>query len=313
MTKIYVIAEIGNTHEGSLGLAKKFIDVAKTCGADAIKFQTHIFNEESTPDAPNPPYFMSETRKEYFERTAFNKSDLLKLKNYAEKKVGIEFMSSPFSIKAFKILNDIGVKIKIPSGEVTNHPLIKFIAKSNKEVILSSGMSSWQELDDAIKVLRENGAKKISVMQCTSEYPCKSKHVGLNVILEMRERYKNLSIGLSDHTKGIGASIAAVATGATIIEKHFTLSKNMYGSDAKNSLEPDEFKKMINEIRDIENAMNNKLDKDKMSKSLKNMKNIFEKSIYLNCNLKKGKKLAQKCLIIKNQETESQQNIILKL
>ena len=111
--------------------------------------------------------------------------------------------------------------------------------------------------------------QKISVMQCTSEYPCKSKHVGLNVILEMRERYKNLSIGLSDHTKGIGASIAAVATGATIIEKHFTLSKNMYGSDAKNSLEPDEFKKMINEIRDIENAMNNKLDKDKMSKKLK--------------------------------------------
>jgi sialic acid synthase SpsE len=291
MKKIYIIAEIGNTHEGSLGLAKCFIKKAAECGVDAVKFQTHIFDAESLPDAPNPPYFKDESRKEYFDRTAFTLNQWKELKRYTEEECKIEFLSSPFSLEAVDLLEEVGIKIyKIPSGEVTNLPLLEKIAKTGKKVFLSSGMSNWDELDEAVKTLKDNGCNDLIILQCTSEYPCAPENAGLNIIQELKERY-NLPVGYSDHTLGSAVPIAAVVLGAELIEKHFTLSKDMYGSDAKNSTEPEQFKKFVKEIRDVDIAINTKVNKDKKVKDLKNMKLIFEKSIVASRDLKKGTKL----------------------
>ncbi|MCX6184914.1 MAG: N-acetylneuraminate synthase family protein [Flavobacterium sp.] len=277
MKKTYIIAEIGNTHEGSVGLAKQFIKAAADCGVDAVKFQTHIFEAESLSSAPNPAYFKDESRKEYFERTAFNLEQYKILKDYAEQECDVDFFSSPFSSEAVDLLMDLGVStFKIPSGEVSNIPLLELIDKTGKKVILSSGMSSWEELDRAVAVFKDKD--KLTILQCTSEYPCKPENAGLNVMLEIKERYK-CKVGFSDHTLGIGIPLTAVVFGATIVEKHFTLSKLMYGSDAKNSTEPEEFKHMVDNIRAAELAMNFKIDKDEKVKELGNMKFVFEKSI----------------------------------
>lgn len=276
----YIIAEIGNTHEGSLGLAKCFIKAAAECGVDAVKMQTHIFEAESLPDAPNPPYFKDETRKEYFERTAFTLEQWKELKRYAEQDLKIDFFSSPFSLEAVDLLEAVGMNTyKIASGEVNNIPLVEKIAKTGKRVLLSSGMSSWAELDEAVETLQSNGCKDLIVLQCTSEYPCPPEQAGLNILDAMRTRYKDVQIGYSDHTMGVAVPLAAVIKGATVIEKHFTLSNKMYGSDAMNSTEPEEFKRLVDEIRQIEIALNSKVDKDAKVKSFGNMKMTFEKSV----------------------------------
>lgn len=278
--KVYIIAEIGNTHEGSLGLAKQFIKIASKCGVDAVKMQTHIFDAESLLNAPNPSYFKHESRKEYFERTAFSLDQWKELKRYAEIELNIDFFSSPFSLEAVEMLENIGVKTyKIPSGEVSNIPLLEKIGKTGKRVLLSSGMSTWSELDEAVNILKLNGCKDLTVLQCTSEYPCPPDQAGLNVLDEIKYRYNKISLGYSDHTLGIAIPIAAVLKGATVIEKHFTISKNLYGSDAQNSTEPKEFTTLVSEIRQIEIAMNHKVDKNKKAKLLKKMKITFEKSI----------------------------------
>jgi|APSaa5957512535_1039671.scaffolds.fasta_scaffold84792_2 N,N'-diacetyllegionaminate synthase len=278
--KVYIIAEIGNTHEGSLGLAKQFIKIAKKCGVDAVKMQTHMFETESLPDAPNPPYFKDETRKEYFERTAFTLEHWKELKRYSEEDLKVDFFSSPFSLEAVDMLEAVGMNTyKIASGEVNNIPLLTKIAKTGKRVLLSSGMSSWAELDEAVETLQSNGCMDLVVLQCTSEYPCPAREAGLNIIDEFKKRYKNITIGYSDHTLGVAIPLAAVIKGAEVIEKHFTLSKNMYGSDAMNSTEPAEFKRLVDEIRQVEEAMSHKINKDEKVKSLSNMKKTFEKSI----------------------------------
>lgn len=282
--KTYIIAEIGNTHEGSLGLAKCFIKAAAECGVDAVKMQTHIFEAESLPSAPNPPYFKDETRKEYFERTAFTLEQWRELKRYAEEDLKIDFFSSPFSLEAVDLLEAVGMDTyKIASGEVNNIPLLEKIAKTGKRVLLSSGMSSWAELDEAVNTLQSNGCKDLIVLQCTSEYPCSAEQSGLNVLDEIKQRYNNIQIGYSDHTLGVAVPLAAVIKGATVIEKHFTLSQKMYGSDAMNSTEPTEFKRLVDEIRQIEIALSNKIDKDEKVKTLGNMKITFEKSIVSAC------------------------------
>lgn len=286
MKGTYIIAEIGNTHEGSVGLAKQFIKTAAECGVNAVKFQTHIFEAESLPDAPNPPYFKDETRKQYFERTAFSKEQYKILKEYAEKECNIDIISSPFSIEAVDLLLSAGIKtFKIPSGEVSNTPLLEYMAIKAEWIILSSGMSSWVELDRAVNIFK--GKCNLTILQCTSEYPCLPQNAGLNVMLEIKERY-NVPVGFSDHTLGVGIPIAAVVLGATLIEKHFTLSKLMYGSDAKNSTEPQEFKQLIRDIRSVELALTNKIDKDEKVSSLAEMKTVFEKSIVSAKDLKSG-------------------------
>lgn len=300
MQKTYIISEIGNTHEGSLGLAKKFMTVAAKCGADAVKMQTHIFQAESLLNAPNPPYFKDETRQEYFERTAFTLDEWKELKRFAEKELNIDFLSSPFSLEAVDLLEAVDINTyKIASGEVNNIPLLEKIAKTSKKVLLSSGMSSWTELDNAVETLQSNGCKDLIVLHCTSEYPCPPDQVGLNVLDEFKIRYKDISIGFSDHTIGLAAPLAAVMKGAKVIEKHFTLSKEMYGSDAAHSTEPIEFKKLVDEIRQLEFILKSKIDKDEKVKSLENMKITFEKSIVASKSINKFDVLEFKDLAFK--------------
>lgn len=286
--KVFIIAEAGNLHNGSLQCAKQFAEISSECGADAIKFQTHIFDAESLLDAPNPPYFKGESREKYFQRTAFDIEQWQELKKFAEEKCKIEFISSAFSQEAVDLLEKIGVhRHKIPSGEVTNIPLLEQIAFTRKPVLLSSGMSSWKELDKAMDILCRNRSGDITVLQCTSIYPCPPEKVGLNVLEELKNRY-NLPVGFSDHTVGYSASIGAVVLGAVVIEKHFALSHEMYGPDAKHSLEPEEFKTFVRQIRDIEQMRAAVVNKDVEVEKLKDMKIIFEKSIVTKTDIAQG-------------------------
>jgi len=282
-----------------VGLAKCFIKAAADCGVDAVKFQTHIFEAESLPDAPNPPYFKNETRKEYFDRTGFDLEQWKDLKRYAEEECGVEFLSSPFSLEAVELLEEIGVKTyKIASGEVSNLPLLIKIAKTGKRALLSSGMSSWAELDEAVKTLKVNGCSDLLLLQCTSEYPCPPENAGLNIMQEMKERY-NFPVGFSDHTLGIAVPIAAVCLGACVIEKHFTLSKLMYGPDARFSATLEEMKVLVDNIRTVEKTLENKIDKDAKAATLSQMKITFEKSIVAACDIPAGTVLEEKHLAYK--------------
>jgi N,N'-diacetyllegionaminate synthase len=274
---ITIIAEVGSVHDGSFGNACKLIETAARCGADTVKFQTHLADAETLPDAPDPPYFKAEPRLEYFRRTAFTRDQWIGLREHAEQ-VGLKFISSPFSLEAVDLLEDIGISFyKIPSGEVTNLPLLEKIAATGRPVVLSSGMSCWTELDRAVEVLRRPGAGELTLMQCSSVYPCPPERVGLNVIGEMRDRYR-LPVGLSDHTSGIAAAIAALTLGVTMVEKHLTFSKAMYGSDAPHSMEPTEFTALVTAIRETEVMLANDVDKASISE-YRDMKRIFEKSL----------------------------------
>lgn len=280
-----IIAEIGSVHDGSFGNALCLIELAASCGANAVKFQTHISEAETTKNAPSPKYFNKESRYEYFQRTSFTLEQWALLKTKC-REVGVKFISSPFSIKAAKMLYDLGVDyIKIPSGEMNNTPMLEEISKMNVPVILSSGMSSISEIDDAVSIFKNSGSN-FMLMQCTSEYPCLPSNVGLNVISLFSNRY-NIPIGFSDHTIGFAAPFAAAALGANVIEKHFTFSKFMYGSDAKNSMEPDDFEILSQGLNDIWEMLENPVDKSDNSSFL-DMKLIFEKSIVAKWDLKSG-------------------------
>jgi len=296
--RTYLISEIGNTHEGSPGLAKCFIRAASECGVDAVKFQTHIFEAESLPDAPDPPYFNAESRKEYLKRTAFDGEQHRELRDFAEKE-GVDFISSPFSLEAVDLLEAIGLKMyKIPSGEVTNLPLLEKVGSTGKPVLLSSGMSTWEELDHAVNTLQGAGTRELTLLQCSSVYPCPPEKVGLNVLQEMSRRY-HLPVGLSDHTLNFSSSIAAVALGATVIERHFTLSRGMYGSDARHSLEPAELARLVREIRELERSLEHPIDKDALAGQLQDMKVTFEKSIVARERIRKGTKIRADMLAFK--------------
>lgn len=283
MEKI-IIAEIGSVHDGSFGNALKLIEAVAKSGADCVKFQTHIAEAESLADAPSPVYFSEESRMEYFKRTAFNLEQWQKLKDKADK-CGIHFLSSPFSLEAVDLLEKVNIfAYKIPSGEVTNLPMLKKIADIGKPVFLSSGMSDWKELDTTVEVFE--GKCELTVMQCSSAYTCPPEQVGLNVIQEMKNRY-SCGVGFSDHTLGIAAAAAAAALGTTAIEKHFTFSKRMYGSDAKHSMEPSEFAAFSQAVKDVWKMLENPIDKDDVS-PYKNMKHIFQKSIVASEDLPAG-------------------------
>ncbi|NDJ78818.1 MAG: N-acetylneuraminate synthase [Chloroflexi bacterium] len=273
---VYVIAEVGSVHDGSFGNAMKLIEAGAVCGVDAVKFQTHISAAETLRDAPMPPYFKGEPRYEYFERTGFSQEQWHQIKAHCDAN-NVDFISSPFSNEAVDLLETVGIaRYKIASGEVTNIPLLDHVAQTGKPVILSSGMSSWAELDEAVNAILRHHDQLI-VLQCTSEYPCPYDEVGLNVMQAMKQRY-NLPVGLSDHTLTPYAAHAAVTLGATVIEKHLTFSRLMYGSDALNAMEPDDLKAMVDGIRAIETMLTTPVDKDALVEALHHMKDIFEKS-----------------------------------
>lgn len=296
-----IIAEVGSVHDGSLGNAKKLVEIARDAGADIVKFQTHIAEAETLPHAPTPAYFSGERRYDYFQRTSFTALQWRDLKNHCDEQK-IEFMSSPFSFQAVDLLEAVGMeRYKIPSGEVTNVPLLDLIAQTRKPVYLSSGMSTWDELDRAVNaILRVHN--HITVLQCTSEYPCPHEDVGLNIMLEMRDRYK-LPVGLSDHTLTPYASLAAVSLGATVIERHLTFSRLMYGSDAPHSLEPSEFSHLVQGIRAIETMTASRVDKDATGARLAGMKRIFEKSVVALVDIPEGAAITRDLVGVKKPGT----------
>lgn len=290
---INVIAEIGSVHDGSFGNSKKLIDLAKECGADYVKFQYHIAEYESLRNAINPQYFTDEKRYDYFKRTEFSLYQWKKLIKYAKQKK-IKFLCSVFSIQSFKNLFSLGVKsFKIPSGEVTNLPLITEISKfKNIKIFLSTGMSNFNEINQAYKILKKNN---LVIMQCTSQYPCEDKMVGLNVLDDFKKRFKNCSLGFSDHTQENIAAILAVSKGSKYLEKHLTFSKKMYGSDAKFASEPNEFKNYCQSVKKAEIIVNSKVNKNDLQ-PFKQMRKVFQKSIVFSSSLKKGQKIKMSML-----------------
>ena len=263
--KTLIIAEIGVNHNGKLSIAKKLIKKAADVKADIVKFQMFKPQNLVTPHAKKASYQIGKKEKllskqiDMLKKFELNYEKFLKITKFC-KKLKIEFCASCFDIESINLFKKLKTKrIKIPSGEITNFILLKKIAKLNKKIIMSTGMSSLSEINDAIKVLTTNGSnlKNITLLQCNSEYPSPFKDANLFAIKELKKIFKT-KVGYSDHTPGIEASIAAVAIGATVIEKHLTLNKNLSGPDHKASIEPNEFKRLVNSVRNIEAALGSK-------------------------------------------------------
>ena len=282
-----LIAEIGQAHDGSLGILHSYIDALAQTGIDAIKFQTHIAEAESSQYEPFRINFSYEddTRFNYWQRMEFTLIQWKEIKKHCDD-VNLEFISSPFSNMAVDWLEEIGVsRYKIGSGEVSNFLMLNKIAQTKKDIILSSGMSSFDELDDTVSFLQEFG-NKICILQCTTKYPTKAEDIGLNVIQELKNRY-HLPVGLSDHSSTIYASLAAVSLGAEILEFHAVFDKKMFGPDSQSSLTINEIKQLVEGVRFIEKSVANKIDKADNSEFAK-LKQIFEKSLAVNKDLKSG-------------------------
>lgn len=287
MNGVYVIAEVGQAHDGSLGILHSYIDAVADTGADAIKFQTHIAEAESSSFEPFRINFSYEdkTRYDYWKRMSFTSAQWTEIKQHCEK-VGLEFISSPFSIMAVEMLEKIGVKkFKIGSGEVSNKLMLETICKTGKDIILSSGMSSYQELDQAVSLVKTYG-NKLTILQCTTKYPTLPSDVGLNVLSELGLRY-GVDVGLSDHSGTIFPSLAAVSLNSKMIEAHVVFDKRMFGPDSSSSLTIDEFKYLVRGVRDISTMLCSPIDKVDLSEK-KELKRIFEKSLAVRSDLCKG-------------------------
>ncbi|MCL3779140.1 N-acetylneuraminate synthase [Prolixibacteraceae bacterium JC049] len=284
--KTFIIAEIGQAHDGSLGQAHSFIDALKDTGVDAVKFQTHIAEAESSLLEPFRVKFsyQDKTRFDYWKRMEFSAEQWSGLKEHCDE-AGLEFMSSPFSIAAVELLEKIGVsRYKIGSGEVENFLILDRIAKTKKNIILSSGLSTYDELEKTINFLKPYG-NELSLLQCTTKYPTHASDIGLNNISELKRRF-NLPVGLSDHSGTIYPSIAAVALGAEILEFHTIFDKKQFGPDSSSSLEIEQVTELVKGVRFIEEAINNPVLKDVMLQE--DVKNIFGKTLALNKDKKKG-------------------------
>ncbi|MGI0528392.1 N-acetylneuraminate synthase [Treponema socranskii] len=259
MSHTLIIAEAGVNHNGRLDLALKLCDVAKEAGADVVKFQTWKTEKIITRSVAQAKYQAENIRKtesqyDMLKRLELLYEDFTKIKKHCDK-IGIQFASTADEEDSLDFLISLGIPfIKIGSGEITNIPYIRIIGSKKLPVIISSGMSTLAEVDTALAELRNSGAADITLLHCTTNYPCPMEDVNLNAMLTMREAFK-IPVGYSDHTKGIEVPIAAVAMGAAVIEKHFTLDRNMEGPDHLASIEPDEFKNMVDSIRNIEIAL----------------------------------------------------------
>lgn len=297
----YIIAEAGVNHNGSLELAKKLVDKAKEAGADCIKFQTFVTKNITTKSASQAEYQEKNTKKkesqyEMLSKLELSFQDFHELNEYCKEKE-IEFLSTGFDFDSIDFLDELGMSTwKIPSGDITNLPYLVKIAKLNKPVILSTGMSTMDDIQAALHALKENGAGPITVLHCTTEYPAPYEEVNLAAMKTIEKEFQ-VPVGYSDHTKGIEIPIAAVAMGATVIEKHFTLDRSMEGPDHKASLEPSELKEMVSSIRNVEVAIGNP-EKKPASSEEKNMK-IARKSIVANHSIRKGELFTEENLTVK--------------
>ena len=284
MKRTLIIAEAGVNHNGSIEMAKKLVDVASNAGVDYVKFQTFNSKKLVSIKAKKASYqinntkIRSESQLEMLERLELSKDDHLELIKYCDSKK-IKFLSTAFDLESIDFLNNLNIDLfKVPSGEITNLPYLRKIGNLNKPIILSTGMADIHEIQDALSVFLDSGAKinDITILHCNTEYPTPMCDVNLNAINTIKDIF-NVSVGYSDHTLGIEIPIAAVSLGATVIEKHFTLAKSMEGPDHKASLDPDELKEMVKAIRNIEKAMGHGR-KEPSNSELKN-KEIVRKSI----------------------------------
>lgn len=290
-----IIAEAGVNHNGRLDLALKMVDEAKRAGADIVKFQTAIPERVISRYADKAEYQKEttgneESQLEMCRRIHLKLSDYDIIKEYCEE-VGIEFLSTPFDLESIDYLEKLGMKLwKIPSGEITNLPYLIKIAKTGKPVIMSTGMAELKEVEEAVNVLKEGGAGEITLLHCTTEYPAPFDSVNLKAMNTLRKKL-GTKVGYSDHTTGIEVVVAAVSLGATVIEKHFTLNRNLEGPDHKASLEPEELEVMVNKIRIIEKALGDGI-KRAAEAEKKNIA-IARKSIVAAKDIKKGEILSE--------------------
>ncbi len=301
MGRTLIIAEAGINHNGDMDLAKKMIKAAKDAGADIVKFQTGKTN-----------YVMSKfaAKADYQKETTGEKGSMLDMcldltlpysafdELYEEcGRIGITFLSTPFTVDSVEYLNRLDMPFwKIPSGEITHLPYLIAIAKTKKPVVMSTGMCYMEEIEEAVNVLKENGTEKITLLHCNTEYPTPYEDVNLRAMTTIRDKF-GVEVGYSDHTRGIEVPIAAVALGASIIEKHFTLDRNMPGPDQKASLEPLELKEMVDSIRNIEEALGDGIKKPSPSEA----RNIeaARKSIVALRDIKKGEILTEENIMAK--------------
>lgn len=305
MNRVFIIAEAGVNHNGDIEIAKRLIDAAAEAGADAVKFQTFKAEQLVCRDAKKAEYQLvttdvSETQYDMLKKLELTPEMHEMLMKYCEEK-NIMFLSTPFDIDSLHYLVKLGVGIiKLPSGEITNYPLLREAGKTQKRIILSTGMSSMDEVKAAVDVLQKAGTNDITLLHCNTQYPTPVTDVNLLAMVRMREEL-GVQTGYSDHTQGIEIPIAAAALGAVVIEKHFTLDKSMDGPDHKASLEPDELKRMVEGIRRVEQALGD--GKKEVSSSEKGNIGIVRKSIVAARPVRKGERLTEDNLTTKRPGT----------
>lgn len=301
MKKVLIIAEAGVNHNGSLEMAKKLVDAACESGADIVKFQTAKLRSLVTKYAPMAGY-QKENMREDSSQAQMLKRLLLPFDAFKElsrycKMVGIRFLSTPFDLESIDFLKGIGADLwKIPSGEITNLPYLERVARTGGPIIMSTGMCVLQEVRDALDVLKRNHAGEITLLHCTTQYPTPYQEVNLKAMLTLRDTF-GCQVGYSDHTLGIEIPVAAVAMGATVIEKHFTLDRGMEGPDHKASLMPGELKAMVSAIRNVELALGDGR-KEPAGSELENLA-VARKSIVAACGIKKGEEFTTQNLTTK--------------
>ncbi len=301
--RCFLIGEVGLAHDGSLGTAHAFIDVIADAGADAVKFQTHIAEAESTPAEPFRVKFSRQdgSRYDYWQRTSFNEEQWRGLAGHAAER-DLVFLSSPFSIEAVDLLERVGVPAwKVGSGEVRTAPMLKRMAATKKPLLISTGIASWSEIDDTVNLVRQ-AEVPFALFQCTTSYPCPPEKVGLNVLTELRERYA-CPVGLSDHSGQIYAGLAACVLGADLIEVHVTLSRRAFGPDVPASLTPEELQQLVEGVRKIETMVANPVDKDAAAREMAPLKAIFSKSLVARDDLNAGCIVAEGDLAVKKPGT----------
>ncbi|EAJ0467242.1 N-acetylneuraminate synthase [Campylobacter upsaliensis] len=294
MKKVLIIAEAGVNHNGDINLAKKLIEQAAKAGADVVKFQTFKANSCVSVSAKKAKYQLETTAKEESQLEMIQKLELsyeshFELMKHC-KKHGIAFLSTPFDLESVEFLRGLDLPyFKIPSGEITNLPYLKAVAKCKKRVLLSTGMANLGEIEAALTILRKNGTRNITLLHCNTEYPTPFEDVNLNALKTLKEAFK-LEVGYSDHTEGIVASLGAVALGAVVIEKHLTLDKTMEGPDHRASLEFEELRALCKGIRELEKALGSGI--KKASKSEAKNKIIARKSLVAKREIQKGEKFS---------------------
>jgi N,N'-diacetyllegionaminate synthase len=298
-----IIGEVALTHDGSLGLAHAFVDAIATAGADAVKFQTHIAEAESTPSEPFRVKFSRQdaSRYDYWKRMAFTEEQWAGLAAHARER-GVLFLSSPFSVAAVDLLHRVGMPLwKVGSGETSNRPLLERMAATGAPILLSTGMSPIAEVDAAVDYVKSLGAK-VGVFQCTTAYPCPPEQVGLNLIPFYRERY-GCWVGLSDHSATIYAGLAGAAIGMDMLEVHVALSREMFGPDVPASITTGELRQLVDGVRFIETMRANPVDKDAFAAAVAPVRGIFTRSIVAGRDMTAGTVLSRADLVLKKPGT----------